>query len=302
MNHTLLFPAKEHLFPDELIKTEEKNYDAQIEACTQNVLSNKALFVFLAGPSCSGKTTTALRLEKALLKEGKKVLAFSTDDFFFEREQAPLNEDGTPNYDDFSHTDSDLIVSVLSDLAKGKETKIPIFDFLKSGRVGYKDVDPKEYDIFLLEGIHALNDKILSCISPQIPSSCFYLDVTEKVGLEGEEVFLLPEEVRFCRRMIRDYKHRGASVDLTWRLWKNVRRAEEKILHPFKKNASIIISTSFSYEIPVEKCEILPLLKEVKKEEPLFPEAKRLLSILEKFPCLPEEVVPKTSVLREFID
>lgn len=302
MNQILLYPVKKDFSPDKLIETEEKRYDTQIEICTENVLSKKALFIFLAGPSCSGKTTTALRLEKALLKEGKKVFAFSTDDFFFNKEQAPLNEDGTPNYDDFSHTDSDLIISVLSDFAKGKETKIPIFDFLKSARAGYKTVDPKEYDIFLLEGIHALNDKILSCVSPETPFSCFYLDVTEKVGLEGEESFLFPEDVRFCRRMIRDYKHRGASVDLTWRLWKNVRRAEKEILHPFKKNASFIISTSFSYEIPVEKAEIVPLLKEVKKENSLFPEAIRLLSVLEKFPCLPEEMVPKTSVLREFID
>lgn len=301
MNKILKFPVTEGL-PKTLIQKEENHYTHQIQACIREILSRKAQFIFLAGPSCSGKTTTALCLEKSLLKEGKKVLAFSTDDFFFAKEKAPLNEDGTPNYDAFSHTDSDLIVSVLDDLSRGKETKIPIFDFLISARVGYKDVDPKDYDVFLLEGIHALNDKIVSSIAEKAPYACFYLDVTEKVGLDGEEEFLLPEEVRFCRRMIRDYKHRGASLDLTWRLWKNVRRSEEDILHPFKKNASIIISTSFSYEIPVEKGEVLPLLKEVKEGEPLFPKAQRLISILEKFPSLPEEVVPSSSVLREFID
>lgn len=302
MNETLKFPKDPTQNIIKLVNGEETSYDKQIQYAAENIDTKNARFVFLAGPSCSGKTTTAQRLEKALLEKGKKVFSFSTDDFFFEQSRAPLNEDGTPNYDAFEHTDSDLIISVLNDFAQGKKTKVPTFNFLLGARGEFLEIDGKDYDIFLLEGIHALNDKILSSVDEKIPYLGFYLDVTKSVGMEGKEEVLSPVDIRFCRRMIRDYKHRNASVDLTYRLWKNVRKAESEILHPFQKNAFFTISTSFSYEIPVEKEEVLPLLESVEESHPLFPEAKRLLSILTQFPSLPESIVPKTSVLREFID
>ncbi len=295
------FPKTGIIFPEEVITLEENRYKEQIKICSEEILLRNTLFVFLAGPSCSGKTTTALCLEKALKEKGKRVFSCSTDDFFFEQSRAPLNEDGTPNYDAFCHTDSDLIISVLHSFKKGEKTRIPSFDFVLGDRCGYKEIDPKNYDIFLLEGIHALNDKIFSCVE-EASSLGIYLDVTKAISNEGKEKYLLPEDVRFCRRLIRDYKHRNASVDLTWRLWKNVRRAESEILHPFKKNAFQIISTSFSYEIPVEKAEVIPLLESVTKEHSLFPEATRLLSVLREFPSLSEKLVPTDSVLREFID
>ena len=129
MNEVMQFPNKGTLDPLPIVEKEEKQYQEQILFCAEKILSQNARFVFLAGPSCSGKTTTALCLEKALLAKGKKVFAFSTDDFFFDQSVAPLNEDKTPNYDAFEHTDSDLILSVLKDFAQGKKTLLPTFDF-----------------------------------------------------------------------------------------------------------------------------------------------------------------------------
>ncbi|MBR5295792.1 MAG: hypothetical protein IKU24_04295 [Clostridia bacterium] len=298
-----VFPKEVKDNPFSFVEKEEAVYQNHIKEAAKMIFENKIRFVFLAGPSCSGKTTTALRLEKALLEKGKRVLSFSTDDFFFDKERAPINEDGTPNYDAFEHTDSALIIKTLHSLQRGEKTALPSFDFVQGKRTDCgKIILPEEYDIFLLEGIHALNDKILENFPKEENFLCFYLDVTKGVKSEDSPLFLSPEEIRFCRRLIRDFKHRGACADLTWKLWKNVLSSEKEILHPFRKNAAMTISTNFSYEISVEKEEILPLLGEVKEESSLFTEAKRILSVLESFPELSQKIVPKNSVLREFID
>ncbi len=303
MAQTTIFPKEAINHPLSLVEKEEAFYKSDIEKAAKKIFESRVRFVFLAGPSCSGKTTTAQCLEKALSRMGKRVFAFSTDDFFFDKEKAPKNNDGTPNYDAFEHTDSKLIVETLFHIMEGNETTLPTFDFVLGKRISKGNViSPKEYDIFLLEGIHALNDAILEKMPDKEPFLCFYLDVTKGIGDENDPLALSPEEIRFCRRLIRDFKHRGASADLTWKLWQNVLLAEKEILHPFRKNAAMTISTNFSYEIPVEKGEILPLLSGVKKESALYPEAKRILSILAHFPTFSSEIVPKDSVLREFID
>ena len=284
-----------------LVKREEEAYRALIRDAARMVLDKGCRFVFLAGPSCSGKTTTALRLEQELRAAGKNVLSFSTDDFFFDQEYAPKNKDGTPNYDAFEHTDSKEIIKSLSCLSRGEVTYLPKFDFVRGKRVNTaKRVFPGEYQIFLLEGIHALNDQILRH-APE-PYLCFYLDVTKGVESPENREVLTPVEIRFCRRLIRDFKHRNASADLTGRLWENVLAAEEELLRPFQKNAAMMISTNFTYEIPVEKEELVSILSGVTEDSLLFWEAKRLLSVLHTFPSLPAALVPEDSVLREFID
>lgn len=299
----MIFPKNAILSIEQLIEREEAAYRAQIQEAANMILCKKARFVFLAGPSCSGKSTTALCLERALEKANQKVLTFSTDDFFFDQEKAPKNSDGTPNYDAFEHTDSALITETITSFSRGNHTSLPTFDFFSGKRIEHaRTVNPGEYDIFLLEGIHALNDVILEKMPKDEPYLCFYLDVTESVQSEAGGEALSPHQIRFCRRLIRDFKHRGASAELTRTLWNNVLASEKEILHPFRKNAEMTLATNFSYEIPVEKGELVPLLSNVKVSSPLYPEAERILSILAHFPTLSENLVPPGSVLREFID
>ncbi len=299
----LIFPKENSFSPTELIQSEEQAYQNQIRLAVQSILDRKTRFVFLAGPSCSGKSTTAYRIGNALERAGKRVLAFSTDDFFFDKERATLNPDGTPNYDAFSHTDSALIIETLRSLSKSTPTPMPGYNFLTGKRILCRQmVSPSDYDVFLLEGIHALNDVILAGMPENEPYLCFYLDVTKSVRSEAGGGVFSPERIRFCRRLIRDYKHRGASADLTEKLWRNVVEKEKEILHPFRKNAFSLISSSLSYEIAVEKEEIVTLLKSVTPDSPLFPRAQRILEDLQYFPTLSEQLVPQGSVLKEFID
>ncbi|MBE6713125.1 MAG: hypothetical protein E7580_06355 [Ruminococcaceae bacterium] len=299
----LIFPRENTFSPKGLIETEEKAYRDQIQLAAGQILDHKVRFVFLAGPSCSGKSTTAFCLGKALEDKGKKVLTFSTDDFFFDKEKAPINPDGSPNYDAFSHTDSALITETLRSLSQGNKTPLPGYDFITGKRILCTQmIDPREHDIFLLEGIHALNDVILDGMPPNEPYLCFYLDVTESVQSEAGGGIFTPERIRFCRRLIRDFKHRGASPNLTEKLWRNVVEAEKDILHPFRKNAFGLISSSFSYEIAVEKQEIVTLLSSVTEKDHIYPRAQRILADLQYFPALSEALVPQGSVLKEFID
>ena len=299
----LIFPREHSFSPKLLIEQEEAFYHRQIHLAAEEAQKKKVRFLFLAGPSCSGKSTTAFSLGKALEEQGKRVLTFSTDDFFFDKERAPINPDGSPNYDAFSHTDSALIIETLNSLGRGDPTPLPGYDFLTGKRIFCTAlVDPAQYDIFLLEGIHALNDVILQGMPKNEPYLCFYLDVTKSIRSEAGGGTFSPERIRFCRRLIRDFKHRGASPDLTEKLWRNVVDAEKEILHPFRKNASMLISSAFSYEIAVEKEEITALLKTVEAQSPLYPRAQRILKDLSFFPVLPKNLVPQGSVLKEFID
>ena len=299
----LMFPKEESLAIQTLIDTEEEAYRDQIKRAADAILKQNARFVFLAGPSCSGKSTTAHLLVKTLEQNGKRIFAFSTDDFFRDKQYAPKNPDGSPNYETFEHTDPALIIETLRSFSAGNNTPIPCYNFITGKRNPCaKLISPSDYDIFLLEGIHALNDVILSGMPKKEAFLCFYLDVTESVQSRAGVGVFSPERIRFCRRLIRDFKHRGASPDLTEKLWRNVISAEKEILHPFQKNAYFTISSSFSYEIAVQKTEVSDLLSTVSGESPLYPRAVRILEDLKYFPALPESLVPQGSVLKEFLD
>lgn len=300
---TRIFPINAAISAEAVVAADEERYHAQIGAAADRIAEENARFVFLAGPSCSGKTTTASLISQSLKEKGARVLSFSTDDFFFDQAKAPKNKDGTPNYDAFEHTDSKLILKTLNCFCRGEKAPLPSFDFVKGTRCNDAFwIDPKDFDVFILEGIHALNDVILEGLPKEEKALCFYLNVEKGVAPEGTEEGLSPLEVRFCRRLIRDFKHRGASADHTWALWQNVIAAEKEILHPFIKNAVQIISTDFCYEPAVEKAELTVLLNTVEETSPLFSEARRILRILSDFPEWEEDLVPANSVLREFID
>jgi len=301
---TMRFPLFQTFHPIELCDREEAQYRRQIKEAASEARKKEALFLFLAGPSCSGKTTTAAGLKEELEQAGLRVFCFSTDDFFFDSQKAPKNEDGSPNYDAFSHTDSDFICDVLKKLSQGSDAAIPSFDFVSGMR--NKDfflIKRCQWDAFILEGIHALNPKILNALPARIPKLTLYLSTTRGVSYPGfENLALDPVEIRFCRRVIRDYKHRFASAERSFSLWKNVTRMEKEILHPFIPLADLTLSTDFCYEAAVVKEEATGLFRQVPTASPYREEAERMIQKLSPFPALSEALVPKDSVLREFID
>jgi uridine kinase len=236
-----------------------------------------------------------------LSHRGKRVVTLSTDDFFFDQDLAPKNGDGTPNYDAVEHTDLAGLTHCLKELNQGEAVSLPAFDFVSGKRKeNASTLNGKDFDVFIVEGIHALNDLLLSPLSA-LSSVFFYLDVTKGVSLE-DRVSFVPEEIRFFRRLIRDFKHRNASAPRTFSLWENVLEAEKEILHPYKRNADRILGTDFSYELAVVKEEATALLEQVNETSPFFGKASRLKLALSHFPSLSEQVVPTDSVLREFID
>ncbi len=286
-----------------VVNQEEHAYLKSVKEAARLTLEGGYRFLFLAGPSCSGKTTTGHLLTKELEKAGKRVFAFSTDDFFRDKIFAPKNEDGSPNFDAFEHSDPEEMKKVLRHLAVGEKTEIPIFDFQTGNRSkNTTKVNPEKWDLFILEGIHALNDSIVDSIKELSPPICFYLDVTNSIEGGDPSSRLLPHEIRFCRRLIRDAKHRNACAEWTFTLWESVIRSEKEILHPFRKNAARIINTGLSYEIGVEKREADALLQTVSADSPFRKRAEEMRRKLAFYPSLPNDIVPHQSVLREFID
>ncbi|MBR2634738.1 MAG: hypothetical protein IKD31_04070 [Clostridia bacterium] len=298
-----LFPQNASKSASEWIKAEEMRYHGAVSRIASRILSQKIRFVFLAGPSCSGKTTTGHRLVKCLSEGGKRVFTFSTDDFFFNEEVAPRNDDGTPRYDAFSHTDSAYIISVLRCFSQGKDTELPSFDFYRGRRCEKTTpVSPADYDVFILEGIHALNNVILEALPPSEKRVCIYLELLRGVRTESGSESLSADEIRFCRRLIRDYKHRNASADRTYSLWGNVLRDEKEILHPFRNNADFTVETGLGYEVAALRDQVIGVLQKASPEGPNRQRADDLIRSVSAFPSFPSRWVPQNSVLREFID
>ncbi len=282
---------------------EEALYENRVDEAARLTLQGGYRFLFLAGPSCSGKSTTAGLLTEKLEQAGKKVFIFSTDDFFRDRKYAPLNPDGSPDYEAFEHSDPDGICAALKDMAQGKDTEIPIFDFQTGNRKQEtRHISSAQYNLFILEGIHALNGRFVDFLAPLSPPVCFYLEVQNGVETENGKASLEKNEIRFCRRLIRDAKHRNASAEWTFTLWESVMRSEKEILLPFRKNAKRILDTGFSYEIGVERDQAIPLLESVSPVSPHYKKAQELKEKLSCFSSLPRDIVPTHSVLREFID
>ena len=253
----------------------------------------------LAGPSSSGKTTSSRRLRVQLLTSGINSATIELDNYFVNRESTPKDLDGKYDFEALEALDTDLINEHLADLVEGKEVDVPKFDFVSGVRTkGYKlKLDPGQ--LLVIEGIHGLNE----IISESIPSENKYgificpltgtnLDLHNRVGTT---------DIRLLRRIIRDYKTRGNSPEKTLTQWPSVIRGSLRHIFPYQENADTLFNTSLAYELPVLKGYVLPLLKGIDEDSPVFGEAQRLLSILDFVPVIPSDDVPNLSIIREFI-
>jgi len=282
------------------IKECENEFEAKTDAVVEKFISDKPALAALAGPSCSGKTTTAGKIISKMKAKGHRVKILSTDDFFFDQEKAPLNPDGTKNFDHFDHVDSELLLSVLHDISKKKKVMLPLFDFNSGKRCKeYVPYDPNEDDVVILEGIHALNDHLIGSFDPKDMYG-IYICVSEGYHNEKEELFE-KFDIRLIRRIIRDKQFRNADAERTFALWKNVRDGEVNFIDPFIRNADIHIHSMFEYEPAAVKDLAIATLSEVKEDSRYFSEAQRLISLFDDIPSMDTRAIPEDSLLREFI-
>ena len=257
-------------------------------------------FIMIAGPSSSGKTTFSHRLSIQLRTHGLNPHPIAVDDYFVERGKTPLGEDGTPNYESLYAIDLELFNKDMTELLQGKTVELPSFNFktgLREYKGNYKTLGPN--DILVIEGIHGLNDK-LSYSLPR--ESKFKIYISALTSLNIDEHNRIPTtDGRLIRRMVRDFRTRGASGRKTISMWPSVRRGEEDNIFPFQEDVDAMFNSALIYELAILKQYAEPILFGIDRDCEEYVEAKRLLKFLDYFLSVNSEVVPQNSILKEFV-
>lgn len=261
---------------------------------------NNVRIVLIAGPSSSGKTTTCNKLSMYLRSFGLNPRTLSMDNYFVEREKTPRDEFGEYDFECLEAVDLELFDSQVKDIIDGKEVQTPVFDFV-SGKPNFNGevISLGKDDILIIEGIHGLNPKILESV-PKKNKYKIYISPLTCLNLDNQNRISTADN-RLLRRIIRDNKHRGNTVEMTLEKWPSVRVGEEKNIFPFQDEADKIFNSALIYEMGVLKTYVEPLLYSVDIDSPYYEEAKRLINVLKMFLPIPSEDIPKDSTLREFI-
>lgn len=255
--------------------------------------------VLLAGPSSSGKTTTTRKLCTYLQSLGKNPKVISMDDYFVEKDENPIGEDGKPDYECLEAIDLDLFNDHMARLISKEEVMVPTYNFLLGKKEFNKKMQVQEEDIILIEGIHGLDPHILTNI-PREKKYKIYLSALTELNMDDHNRISTTDN-RLLRRIIRDNRTRGYNVEATLRSWPSVRAGEEKYIFPYQDDADVVFNTALIYELGVLKTYVEPLLYSVNPNSEYYEEAKRLINFLHLFLPIPSESIPQDSILREFI-
>lgn len=285
----------------DLIRIDETLQSNRLLNVAKKIVDNKKdkKIILLAGPSSSGKTTTTTKLCMYLKSFGLNPKMISMDDYFVDRDDTPLNEKGEKDYEAFEAVDNTLLTKQINDLLKGKEVMAPVYDFKAGVKEFIKELKLDKDDVLLIEGIHALNPKVLKEI-PAKNKFKIYLSALTELNIDNHNRFPTTDN-RLLRRIIRDNRTRGYNVVDTLKIWNNVRKGEEKYIFPYQDEADITINTALIYELGVLKTYVEPLLYSVDEDSSYYEEAKRLLNVLRLILPIPSESIPDDSIIREFI-
>lgn len=285
----------------ELILVQEALQEKKMAEIAEQIASGKdKKFVMIAGPSSSGKTTFSHRLSVQLRAHGLKPHPIPVDDYFVNRENTPLDENGNYNFECLEAIDVEQFNRDMTDLLKGKRVELPTFNFKTGQREykgNYKQLGPD--DILVIEGIHGLNDK-LSYSLPKESKYKIYISALTQLNVD-EHNRIPTTDGRLIRRMVRDARTRGTSAKDTIAMWSSVRRGEEEYIFPFQEEADVMFNSALIYELAVLKQFAEPILFGIPKDCQEYIEAKRILKFLDYFIGVSTEDIPKNSIVREFV-
>ncbi len=285
----------------QLLLIAEALQESKISQIARTIAENKdKKFVMIAGPSSSGKTTFSHRLSIQLSAHGLRPHPIAVDNYFVNRQDTPLDENGNYNFECLEAIDVKQFNEDMVRLLKGEEVELPYFNF-KTGQREYRGDYLKlgKEDVLVIEGIHCLNDKLSSSLPTE---SKFKIYISALTQLNIDEHNRIPTtDGRLIRRIVRDARTRGASAKQTIAMWNSVRRGEEENIFPYQESADVMFNSALIYELAVLKLYAEPLLFSIEPGEPEYNEAKRLLKFLDYFLGIPGESIPSNSILREFI-
>lgn len=244
--------------PQELISSSIEGYFNQIDDLISDIQNQQSIkVILLSGPSSSGKTTTSNIICKKLQAKGYHASVISMDDFFINREDTPLLPDGNYDFENINSLDLPYFKKFVNEIIEQQKSLIPQFDFFSGTRKGYKDFCVKEDEILIIEGIHALNPKIIDKHNDQLYR--VYVCLNTDFCIDNK-VVLPARMLRRIRRCIRDFYTRGTTISQTIKMWKNVCDGEEKFIKPFKHNADFLIDSTHNFEPLIYKKYLPPLL------------------------------------------
>lgn len=286
----------------ELIRVNEALHEKRFSHVADMVCQRGAQIVMLAGPSSSGKTTSANRLATQLRVHGKAPVLMGLDDYYIDRDKIAPGPDGKVDLEHINTIDTKLFRQNLRDLLSGKDVEIPTFNFLTGRRewVGHvMRLQPNT--VIIVEGLHALNPVLLP---DKVDSNkIFKLYVSPLLPLNLDDHNRIPSSyLRLLRRTVRDYETRGSSVARTMAMWDSVRRGEKRWIFPYQEQADLIFNSSTVYELAVLKKHIYPLLTAVQPEDECYEQVRGIVKILNYvLEADVDDEIPPTSLLREFI-
>ena len=270
------------------------------EITHRNQDGKRVKLVLISGPSSSGKTTFSKRLSIQLMTNGLKPYPISLDDYFVNRNDTPLDENGKHDFESLYAVDLPFFEEQLTTLLNGGEVELPRYNFTTGKReMSGKKLRIDEHMILIIEGIHALNP----ALTPHIPNENkykVYVSALTTILLDNHN-YIPTTDNRLLRRIIRDYKYRNYSAEETIARWPSVRAGEEKWIFPYQENADAMFNSALLFELAVLKDYVEPVLRKVPNRCPEYSEAHRLLRFLNYFVSVQDKELPPTSLLREFL-
>ena len=286
----------------ELIRVNEALHEKRFSQIADMICERGARAVLLAGPSSSGKTTSANRLATQLRVHGKKPILMSLDDYYLDRDKIPTEPDGSVDLEHINTIDTALFAQHLGQLLVGEEVELPSFNF-KAGKREWNGHRLRLCDdtVIIVEGLHALNPVLLPKQLDKGQVFKMYVSPLLPLNLDDHNR-IASRYLRLLRRTVRDYETRGASVQQTLSMWDSVRRGEERWIFPFQENADVIFNSSTLYELAVLKRHIFPLLDAIGPEDDCYDQVRGIVKILNYvYEADVDDEIPPTSIVREFI-
>ncbi len=279
----------------------EQKHNRQLTELGQMIEDDKESIrlICIAGPSSSGKTTFANRLRIELLSRGIEPIRISMDDYYLPKDQVPKDENGDPDLEAVDALDVELFNKNMSDLIAGDVVQLPKFDFKLGHRVPGRTLQVPTDQPIIIEGIHALNEKMTSSI-PSHQKFKIFIAPQAQVNIDDHNPLSLTD-LRLLRRIVRDYQFRNASAIDTLSMWASVRKGEFKWIYGTQEGANYVYNSFSSYELSAMKKYAMPLLEKIDVDSPYFPVAERLIRMLKFFDDIPDKWVPCNSIIREFI-
>ena len=287
---------------DDIIRIEEVMQSNRLLYLARDIVMNRkeTKVILMAGPSSSGKTTTCKKFSMYLRCFGLQPRELSMDDYFYNREDTPKDENGEYDFECLEAIDVKAFDKDVKDLISGKGVKLPTFNFITGQReAGTEETVLGDNEVLIIEGIHALNDKILTSIDRK-KKFRIYLSPLSILTVDSHNR-ISTTDIRLLRRIVRDNRTRGYNADNTLSMWRKVRKGEELHIFPNQDSADAVVNTSMFYELGVLKAYAEPLLFSVASDSPNYKYAIRLINILKPFLPITSDAIPDDSIMREFI-